>query len=1122
MRDPPPFAHLLDRHAVAVRGVTYLGGMSARSGYAVIDLETTGFGGADRIIEIGIAFLSPALELEGTWETLVQPNRDVANSHIHKLTPTELRDAPTWEEVAPVLAKLLNGRVGVAHNVSFEQRFLTKEFRRVGIPTNVADAAWVDTRVLASHHLGRGKLSEALVVAGITNDLPHAALPDALATAQLLHELYTNWGARFTGMPLNFVVEPGSTKQPRLVSREQVQTGNDWLARVAQSLPSGGTNASSAYRELLRVALADRRLSAEEMVQLAQAAETEGLTAEDIAEIHEDFLRQVAIEAWMDGIITDAEKNDLLDLADQLDVRPVVVRELLAAPQTGSAENRIQLNPGDRIALTGSMELPRETWETRAAAYGLQTGGVSEETVLVVAANPDTRSGKARRAQELGIPIISEKHFASLLAGIEAPDLDEVESSTATVEVEQGRVQPSAAHTDAAPAQSQSVRFSWVPTALPGSTDSDLQNDEIASLWIKHYPTEHLRKISPVLAQDIVIDLSGSSANRAGALWADRFDPMLDATVEDLRDLPGVGVKRLERMVEAVILAAIDAEAQNFAAADDYISHFSDPYDAEPISEQESVLPVEEIDILRGWLALDGKRDLPEEMKRAVPNVEKRFAHGDAMDALFTYCAGELGAACGDDERKRAIVSSRYLGNSTLDEIGQVFGVSRERVRQLESQLKSDFNAPSTLSAAVAKKLADAVLPLSRYESMLESFPELAHPAEPFHGTFEQYFLMWNLWSTEGEWLLAPGFADSSRAAITGCADENNVARLADAVQALGVDKEQFIHWLPNLSGVLLLPDGEHLVIATNHQDRAVGVLSLKGEPMGTEEIIDALGIDVNPRSLSNQLAVDDRVSRVGFNLYALTAWDMEEFSSINSWIMHRIEASETGSVALDQLIADAPTFNVSESSVRAYAAGSDFEVVDGMVSLSSGSGEIIDDDPQDYRDLYWHDRAWELLLTVTSDHVRGSGFQVPRGVAGIYQVPVGGEVPVPSRLGEQFVRVNKLKQPSMSTIRRFLLELDAKEGDRVWLRYSPDEFDVRLAPPAVFNEEPADDTDAIDLPHLLDYMGFNPDLATDPTEALHVINAALGLEPDVARRRTVAMFRHRGQDQFADIVRGL
>lgn len=78
--------------------------MSPHYGYAVIDLETTGFGGADRIIEVGIAFLSPSLELEGTWETLVQPNRDVSNSFVHKLTPTDLRDAPTWEEVAPEVA----------------------------------------------------------------------------------------------------------------------------------------------------------------------------------------------------------------------------------------------------------------------------------------------------------------------------------------------------------------------------------------------------------------------------------------------------------------------------------------------------------------------------------------------------------------------------------------------------------------------------------------------------------------------------------------------------------------------------------------------------------------------------------------------------------------------------------------------------------------------------------------------------------------------------------------------------------------------------------------------------------------------------------------------------------
>lgn len=1089
--------------------MNYFGGMSTRNGYAVIDLETTGFGGADRIIEVGIALLSPDLELEGTWETLVQPNRDVSNSHVHKLTPTDLRDAPTWEEIAPLVAQLLNGRIGVAHNASFEQRFLTKEFQRVNIATNAANARWVDTRVLASEHLGRGKLSEALAIAGLTNDLPHAALPDAMATAELLRELHTTWGARFTGMPLSFMVEPGSTKQPRLVSRAQARHGEQWLSRIAQSLPTSGSTGGSSYQELLRKALSDRRLTSEEISQLALTAESEGLTSEDINEIHEDFLRQVAIEAWMDGVITDAEKSDLIDLAEQLNVRPTTARELLASPQTGSPENWIQLKPGDRIALTGSMDLPRETWEARAAAYGLQTGGVSKKTVLVVAANPDSRSGKARRANELGIPIISEKHFASLLAEWEMTN--DSDSSNRDISNEEG-----VSHLEP-----RSVRFSWVSTILPNSSDFDLQNNEIASLWINHFPTSQLQEISPVLTGNVIIDLSGFSASKAGAIWADRFDPMLTATVEDLRDLPGVGVKRLERMVEAVILAAIDAESQESATMDDYMSEFGDPYGAEPI-ENESTIPAEEIDILRGWLALSGIHEVPQALKAVLPNVDARFDEREPLDALFARCADELSTACGDDERKHRIVTSRYMGNATLDELGQVFGVSRERIRQLESELKKDFDAPSTLSTWVASELAAQFLPIARREQVLRDFPELTATAEPFHGTYEQFFLMWKLWTIDEEWLLAPDFETTARDVIAECANETNVTRLEDVANALGVCEQPFSEWLQKLSGVLLLPDGKHLIVASNHQDRAVGVLSMRGEPLGVEDIIDALGIEVNPRSLANQLAVDDRIVRAGNNLYALAAWNREEFSSINSWITNRIKASENGSVSLEDLIADAPNFNVSENSVRAYAAGSDFDLVDGMVSLSTGTDEVVQEDPQDYRDLYWRDGAWEMLLTVSFDHLRGSGFQVPRGVAGIYQVPVGGEVSVASRLGDQFVRVNKLKQSSTSTIRRFLLELNAEEGDRIWLRYSPNQFDVRPAPAAVFEQIPLDDAETVDLPHLLDYMGLSPNLAADPTAALHAINSALALEPDAARRRTVAVFRHRGQDQFAEVVRAL
>ena len=59
---------------------------------------------------------------------------------------------------------------------------------------------------------------------------------------------------------------------------------------------------------------------------------------------------------------------------------------------------------------------PRDELEARAIAAGLRvTSAVSRKTRLVVAADPDTESTKARRARELGIPLIAEPVFLTML-----------------------------------------------------------------------------------------------------------------------------------------------------------------------------------------------------------------------------------------------------------------------------------------------------------------------------------------------------------------------------------------------------------------------------------------------------------------------------------------------------------------------------------------------------------------------------------------------------------------------------------------------------------------------------------------------------------------------------------
>ena len=60
----------------------------------------------------------------------------------------------------------------------------------------------------------------------------------------------------------------------------------------------------------------------------------------------------------------------------------------------------------------------RGEWEAIARARGLELGGVTKRTKLVVAADPNSYSGKAAKARNYGIPIVTEAAFERLLGGM--------------------------------------------------------------------------------------------------------------------------------------------------------------------------------------------------------------------------------------------------------------------------------------------------------------------------------------------------------------------------------------------------------------------------------------------------------------------------------------------------------------------------------------------------------------------------------------------------------------------------------------------------------------------------------------------------------------------------------
>lgn len=66
--------------------------------FAVVDVETTGLSPAyqHRIVEVAVVLVDKDGQVVVTWDTLVNPRRDVGASDVHGLRAAELLDAPPF------------------------------------------------------------------------------------------------------------------------------------------------------------------------------------------------------------------------------------------------------------------------------------------------------------------------------------------------------------------------------------------------------------------------------------------------------------------------------------------------------------------------------------------------------------------------------------------------------------------------------------------------------------------------------------------------------------------------------------------------------------------------------------------------------------------------------------------------------------------------------------------------------------------------------------------------------------------------------------------------------------------------------------------------------------------
>jgi DNA polymerase-3 subunit epsilon len=202
-----------------VQNPTLLDRPLATMEFIALDTETNGLGGdACEMTEVG-AVLVGGGELHDRWSTLVRTNMPLGRGiqRFTGITQAEIDRAPDADAVLPELARLLEGRVLVAHNAPFDTRVLKQAFERCGQvwPAPPALCTAQLSRRLMPLQKGR-KLAVLADALGIEVEGVHRGLADAETCARIFCALFTKLcGAAATVGDALEVAGAGAARRPR-------------------------------------------------------------------------------------------------------------------------------------------------------------------------------------------------------------------------------------------------------------------------------------------------------------------------------------------------------------------------------------------------------------------------------------------------------------------------------------------------------------------------------------------------------------------------------------------------------------------------------------------------------------------------------------------------------------------------------------------------------------------------------------------------------------------------------------------------------------------------------------------------------------------------------------------
>lgn len=402
--------------------------------FAVVDVETTGLFTAmnHRVAEIGVVRVDATGRIVDRWETLVNPGRDLGPQRIHGIRAADILDAPSFNEVAPALTEVLQGCIMVAHNLKFDAGFLAHEYHKADLSIPEAFLGGLCTMRLAHDYvIGSARsLAYCCEFFSVENYRAHCAGDDAMAAAGLLSRYIdmdpdrSDWTqALETARAISWPEYVSNSRPFSPVLRPAGgRIEKHFLSRITAHMPEfTGPEEHEQYLALLTQAMLDLHLSVHETRALINMADGLGISQERCRALHVYYLEQLVQAAWADGVVTAQEREDLYKAADLLAVDKDIVDAALAAPAASPANVQPSppprmVGPGAVIVLTGAMTRERSELAGFLTEMGYSVADrATKKTDLVIAADPDSLSGKAEKARQYGIPVVSEQYLYDVI-----------------------------------------------------------------------------------------------------------------------------------------------------------------------------------------------------------------------------------------------------------------------------------------------------------------------------------------------------------------------------------------------------------------------------------------------------------------------------------------------------------------------------------------------------------------------------------------------------------------------------------------------------------------------------------------------------------------------------------